>query len=185
MRFKLIVGLGNPEKKYLHTYHNTGARAVEYLKEKIDSEAPEQEHPYGKVWKTDKGILMIPSSFMNESGKSVAKAIKELLVAPEQLLVIHDDADLEIGRWKLSWDRSDGGHRGLRSIIEYIGTKKFYRFRIGIREKQDEKDLHSNPRLSAGDFVLQKITPADKEKLQESFAACYGLIAKETEKETR
>jgi len=90
---------------------------------------------------------------MNESGKAVKEAVKYFRAKPEEILIIHDDSDIELGKYKISFGRGSAGHQGVESIIKSLGTKNFWRLRIGIRRTKRKK---------AGEFVLKKITPADK-----------------------
>ena len=141
---RVIIGLGNSGKKYQQTYHNVGFLFVDYLK---------------REKKAENFILIKPKTFMNESGKAVLRALQNYQVKPEEILVVHDDADIELGKFKLGFGRGAAGHHGVESIIKELGTKNFWRLRIGIR-KSDQK---------AGKIVLNKITPADKTVLEEIF----------------
>ena len=89
---------------------------------------------------------------MNESGKSVAAAVKKFSSSPKDILVVHDDSDIPLGNFKFSLDRGPAGHRGIVSIIEALGTQAFARLRIGIRVREGK----------AGDFVLKKVSPRNK-----------------------
>jgi PTH1 family peptidyl-tRNA hydrolase len=160
---RLIIGLGNPGKKYQHTYHNVGFLFIDYLKQK------------GK----DKNfILLKPKTFMNESGKAVAAALKHFGAKPEEILVIHDDSDIELGKSKLSFGRGAAGHKGVQSIIDELktsaqggsasGGKNFWRLRIGIRRLKP-KTYNLKPNLKAGEIVLTKITSTDKLILEKVF----------------
>ncbi len=145
---KLIIGLGNPDKKYEKTYHNVGFLVVGYL---------DKKPPNSNLLKSD--------VFMNQSGNFVKKALKKYGVKPEELMIVHDDADIELGKYKLSFARNSAGHKGAQSIIDSLGTKDFWRLRIGIGKKA------GLPRKAkAGDFVLKKITKSDWEILQKTFS---------------
>ncbi|MCX6752403.1 MAG: aminoacyl-tRNA hydrolase [Candidatus Nomurabacteria bacterium] len=113
---KLVVGLGNPGEEYVNTRHNTGRIVVGLIEEKID-----------KV----KIKFITPDTFMNNSGLAVAKALagKKAL---KDLIVIYDDVDLPLGKMKISFNRSSGGHNGLNSIIKALKSEEFLRIRIGI-----------------------------------------------------
>ena len=143
--FKLIMGLGNPGKEYENTYHSIGASFVDFLKsaEIID---------YKKIMKT--------TVFMNESGSFVAKAIKQKNTRPDELLIVHDDSDIDLGKYKLGLGRNSAGHKGVESIIKKLKTNQFWRLRIGIRKNIEKSGKQK--RLKAGDFVLKKISPTDK-----------------------
>ncbi len=112
---KLVVGLGNPGKEYENTRHNAGRIIVEAIAKKIE----------GKV------KFLTPDNFMNNSGKAVAPFIKSKKDLKD-LVVIYDDIDLPLGRMRISFDRSSGGHNGLGSIIKALKSQEFVRIRIGI-----------------------------------------------------
>ena len=149
--FKLIVGLGNPDSKYQNTYHNVGHLFIDYLEKNYTLS------PKSHTLKSD--------VYMNESGKFVAKELKKSGAKPEELLIIHDDSDIEIGNYKLSFNRGAAGHHGIESIMATIKKNNFWRLRIGIRPKQKE----GAPRLKAEKFVLKKISSADKKILENVF----------------
>jgi PTH1 family peptidyl-tRNA hydrolase len=111
----IVIGLGNPGEEYKETRHNTGRLAVEFLSKK--------EIPDVKFVHLD--------TFMNKSGSGAAKVIKSKAAAMK-LVVIYDDLDLPLGSLKVSYDRGSGGHKGIESIINALGTKEFIRIRIGI-----------------------------------------------------
>jgi len=115
---KIVVGLGNHGREYQNTRHNTGRIVVEAISKKVDEKV-----------KSVKYIL--PDTFMNNSGSAVAKALagKKAL---KDLIIIYDDIDIPIGRMKISFNRSSGGHKGLESIIKAIKSEEFLRIRIGI-----------------------------------------------------
>ena len=113
----LIVGLGNPGKKYEKTRHNVGFMVIDELEKK---ELPK------------KAKLLKPETFMNNSGIAVNNLMSFYKIKPENLWVIQDDIDLLIGKIRISKNRGSGGHRGIESIIKETGTKDFYRIRIGI-----------------------------------------------------
>jgi len=157
---KLIIGLGNPGKKYEQTWHNVGFLAVEKIKK--DKEFPEFKD--SKKFKAEiceeteikeKIILAKPTTFMNNSGQAAKALIKFYKIEPQDLWVVHDDIDLPIGKIRISQNASAAGHKGVQSIIEELGTQGFVRFRIGIQPE--------NPgRVPTEKYVLQKIDEADK-----------------------
>ena len=100
---------------------------------------------------------------MNKSGLFVKEALKKYKAKPEQLLVIHDDSDIELGKYKLSFGRSSAGHKGVQNVINHLKTQKFWRLRIGIRPSQERK------RAKADALVLKKIAPANKQLLDKVF----------------
>ena len=149
--FKLIIGLGNPDKRYENTYHNVGHLFIDYLQKNYTL------YPIPYTLKTD--------VYMNESGKYVYKIIKKTNAKPESLLVIHDDSDILLGNYKLSFNRGSAGHKGIENVIKILGTQKLWRLRIGIRPLQKE----GAPRLKAEKFVLKKITVGSEKILNNVF----------------
>lgn len=155
MKFKAILGLGNEGSKYKNTYHNVGHRMVNFLIEK--NAFPE------------KTILSKNGGFMNESGTSALKILKKTGGKPDDLLVIQDDSDIALGKYKLSIDRNSAGHKGIEDVINKIGSKKFWRLRIGIRPKEETGE--------AIDFVLKKIKKENKEILEKVFEEALSILA--------
>src|SRR3989344_7401948 len=118
----LIIGLGNPNPEYANTYHNVGHLFIDHLL-KI-------ENLKLKIIKSE--------VYMNESGRFVAQALKKHNVKPEQLLIVHDDSDLQLGTYKLQFGRGAAGHHGIENVIKVLKTKNFWRLRIGIRPPQEK-----------------------------------------------
>jgi len=155
---KLIVGLGNPGKQYENTRHNAGFEVVKKFAEqngasfsptkKFDSELSE-----GRIEKR-KTLLALPQGFMNNSGQAVQSLIAFYKLNPEtDLLVVHDDTDLPLGKWRLAFDSSSAGHKGVQDIIDKLGTQKFHRLRLGVESRDSRDDLATET------FVLQNFTP--------------------------
>ncbi|MEE8131931.1 MAG: aminoacyl-tRNA hydrolase [Candidatus Paceibacterota bacterium] len=145
IKIKLIIGLGNPGSQYTLTYHNVGFLAVDYLTKNLIN---------------SKLVIIKPKTFMNKSGKAVAEAKKRFKVKSEEILIIHDDSDIELGKYKFSFGRGSAGHKGIESIIKALKTKNFWRLRIGIRSKKVGLSAEAR-RAKAEDFVLKKITKKD------------------------
>jgi len=146
---KLIVGLGNPGKKYEHTRHNMGFDVVDLFSElaqiDIDKEAFKGLVGRGKVFDEDVYLLK-PQTFMNLSGESVREIVSYFKIPKEDIIVIYDDLDLEPGKIRLRLSGSSGGHRGIQNIIEQLGTENIKRIRIGI----------GKPTYDTIDYVLGK-----------------------------
>ncbi|TSA44148.1 aminoacyl-tRNA hydrolase [bacterium] len=145
-QIRIVAGLGNPGLAYRNTYHNVGFLALDYF----SGETPENEWHKSKNFsylKTGKLILVKPGIFMNESGEALKQALRYFKAKPENLLVVHDDSDIELGKYKIGFSRGAAGHRGVASVINNLKTNNFWRLRIGVR----------NRRGKAGDFVLEKI----------------------------
>ena len=150
---KIIAGLGNPGPDYETTYHNAGLIALNAF-----TTSPFETYKHFLYRKTEDGILIKPDAFMNESGVAIKEALSFFKVKPEELLVIHDDSDLMLGKWKLSFDASSAGHRGIASIAEQLKTNAFWRARIGIRKEAPKRE-------KAEKFVLRKMAAEDKETI--------------------
>lgn len=163
---KLIVGLGNPGKKYSATRHNIGFQIVDIF---------QKENPGFSSWQKnskfqaeisegnlgqEKIILAKPNTFMNESGRAVQAIVHYYKMAPLDIVIIHDDLDLPIGKYKIQKDISSAGHNGIKSIIEKLGTQMFHRVRIGISKQDKEK------RGKTENFVLNNFSIMEKLKLR-------------------
>lgn len=131
----IFVGLGNPGEGYKQTRHNTGRMLLEWFGKSHDAEWKLDKKLNANVTKIKLGskpvTLVLPETFMNNSGKSVKPLVTSVKSA-EKMMVIYDDLDLPFGTNKISFNKSSGGHRGLESIIKAIKTEKFARVRVGI-----------------------------------------------------
>ena len=156
---KLIVGLGNPASEYEHTFHNLGRFFV-------------SKFAAGAAFKTDrhfsycqsKPILALSEVFMNTSGLAVKNALKFFKLKPKNLLLVHDDSDLPLGRAKLDFARGAAGHHGVESVIRELGANQFWRLRLGIRKE-------TKIRQKAGVLVLKKAASDD-------FIKIYSVASK-------
>src|SRR3981189_1236142 len=133
MEQRLIVGLGNPESDYADTRHNMGFACVRELAKRLGVEW------YRKRWQSlvahsgEHGVwLVLPQTYMNLSGQAVAKAVKDLHVAPHEVWVVYDELDLPLCRMRIRVGGSGAGHNGVKSLITSLGTDEFVRFRVGI-----------------------------------------------------
>jgi peptidyl-tRNA hydrolase, PTH1 family len=153
----LVAGLGNPGGRHARDRHNVGWMVVEELarrhggswKSKFDGSIAETRVGEGRI------ALLKPETYMNESGKSIAAAARFFKVAPEALLVVHDDVDLEVGRLQARAGGGLAGHNGLRSIGQALGTQDFLRLRIGVGRPE-----RGDPRPVA-DYVLSSFAAED------------------------
>ena len=157
---KLIVGLGNPGDKYKDTWHNAGFLVLdEYLKQYNSGKFLGRANFKMSQFKAEivemklgeeKIVLAKPLIFMNNSGDAVQKLANFFHIKPEDIMIIHDDIDIELGKIKIAFDSSSAGHNGIKSIIARLGTQKFNRIRVGIKsEKQGQ--------IPTEKYVLQKI----------------------------
>ena len=169
---KLIVGLGNPGPQYRNTRHNVGFRAVDRVAELLGI-AFDQEKYEGFVAKGQRGahalLLLKPMTYMNVSGNSVAAAARNRVTNPLDLLVVTDDINLPLGQIRLREKGSAGGHNGLKSIIERLGTEEFPRLRIGVGDKEPGTDLR--------DHVLSGFRPDEKPEVERAVElAAQGVL---------
>lgn len=138
---KLIVGLGNPGKKYHNTRHNVGFRVVEELarRHKVEREESKYDAIIGHIRIGSEKVLIIkPMTYMNLSGRSVQSLLAYYKLGLEDLLVIYDDMDLPAGTLRVRAEGGAGGHKGVTSIIERLGGRSFARLRLGIGRPEDE-----------------------------------------------
>lgn len=169
----LIVGLGNPKRRFILTRHNVGFSFIDHLK-KLGRFGPwkvskllEAKFSKGKLFQKTV-VLVKPLTFMNASGRAVLKIARYYKIPKENILIVHDDIDIEIGRIKISKDKSSGGHKGVASIIENLGSKNFLRLRIGIAPLSESEKLKiKNETLEK--FVLEKFSKKEIEVLKNVF----------------
>lgn len=171
---RLIIGLGNPSPQYSSTYHNAGFLFIDYIAEILNSKFEIRnkfQAPKSKLFiffKSDERIFVKPLTFMNESGKAVKEAMKYFKIKPEETLIVHDDSDIELGKYKISFGRGSAGHRGIQSIIDSLKTKNFRRLRIGIRQATSDKRRAT--RKKASELVLKKISKNDLKVFKKLFS---------------
>ncbi|AQM61030.1 aminoacyl-tRNA hydrolase [Clostridium baratii] len=160
----LIVGLGNPEEKYNNTRHNIGFEAVDYIADKynIDINRKKFKGVYGEGFiGNEKVILMKPTTYMNLSGECIREVIDFYKLSNEDILVIYDDISLDVGRIRIRPKGSAGGHNGIKSIINHLGTDEFSRIKIGVGQPKGDLVNH----------VLGKFSKEENEVLEESLEA--------------
>ncbi len=143
----VIIGLGNPEFKYLGTRHNIGFDFINYLSKKWKIKLNQIKYKsysgVGKLFYLDKSVdilLAKPLTYMNLSGESVKEIYKNLNIDLKFFVIVHDDLDLPVGGVQFIFNRGDGGHNGLKSIINELNTNEFYRLRIGIGRPSKDID---------------------------------------------
>lgn len=155
---QLLCGLGNKDFKYFNTRHNVGYLAIDVFSKRYSIPLDRKICSCIIGIKEDL-IIAKPYSYMNLSGGPVADLIKKYNIKNEEIIIIHDDLDIEFGRIKIRWDGGDGGHRGVRSIIEAIGTKNFYRLKIGIGR---------DPTMTPEEYVLSPFKAQEEAQLMET-----------------
>ena len=161
---QLIVGLANPGKEYAETRHNAGAWFIDDIVHHLHTKLKVESRYHGlhsQVTLHDQLChLLIPTTYMNLSGQAVRACMSYLKIDARAILIAHDDIDLEAGVIKLKFDGGDGGHNGLKDIISHLGTKQFYRLRIGVGHPGSSKDV--------SDYVLHHPSKADKTKIEDA-----------------
>jgi PTH1 family peptidyl-tRNA hydrolase len=175
---KLIVGLGNPGLKHKKTRHNLGFTILDtFLKDfsstptvsfrtekKFQAEIAEIDWQPKKA-KMEKTILVKPLTYMNGSGSAVGLISKFYKIAPIDVWVIHDEIDLPLGGIKIRFGGASAGHKGVESIIEHLGTDKFWRFRIGIGAQHEK--VHDKKIKPIDSYVLGEFSEGEKGKARE------------------
>lgn len=161
----IVAGLGNPGDKYAKTRHNAGFMAVDYIAEqcavRIDRarfHSLTAEAVIGEC----RALLMKPETFMNNSGVAIAEAAKFYKIPPERVIVLHDEISFDVGLFRIRRKGSSGGHNGLKSIIEMLGSEDFPRVKIGVGKKP-------SPDYDLVDWVLGKFSKDDIDKLSSRF----------------
>jgi len=130
---RLIVGLGNPEEDYADTRHNLGFACVRELAKRLGVTIERKRWQSLVGHSEARGVwLMLPQTFMNLSGEAVAKALRDIHVAPQHVWVVYDELDLPLCRIRIKQGGSAAGHNGVKSLISSLGTDEFVRFRVGI-----------------------------------------------------
>jgi PTH1 family peptidyl-tRNA hydrolase len=166
----VVVGLGNPGPKYRATRHNVGQRVVDHLAATL-----------GVAWRESGPLLVArgrwgdhavdlvkPQSFMNVSGPPVAAALRRLHARPSDLILVHDDIDLPLGTVRTRMKGSHGGHNGVRSIIETLGTTELRRVKLGVGRPDSKDDV--------ADHVLARFDPGELSTVDEAVAAAAARV---------
>ena len=160
----LIVGLGNPGKEYERTRHNAGVRALDVLADKLGCKIDKGKFQgiYGQVNYGGKKLMLLkPLTYMNLSGRSVLQLSAYFNIPPQQIIVMFDDISLEPGRLRVRADGSAGGHNGIKSIIQEVGSQAFPRVKIGVGAKP-------NPEYNLADWVLSTFSAQEEKALATS-----------------
>lgn len=169
---KLIVGLGNPGKEYEHTRHNAGFWLLLQLADGLDVTFHLEKKFFGMIAKTsykNRDVwLLMPQTFMNDSGKSVAAISQFYKIEPAEILVVHDELDLPVGMNRLKYGGSLGGHNGLKSIDAQLGSQDYWRLRIGID--------HPGHKSLVTPYVLKKPSLEDFRQIIDSFSTIYDQM---------
>jgi PTH1 family peptidyl-tRNA hydrolase len=163
-KFKLIVGLGNPEKEYDETRHNAGFMFLDDLVGKDNFQLEKKFK--AEIYKTEEGQIFVkPTTFMNLSGDSV-RTIKDFYkILTSEILVIYDDLDLRLGNYKIQFAKTPKSHNGIISVENKLGTTHFWRIRIGVDNRTEEL----RKKIAGFDYVLGRFSEEELILLQETF----------------
>jgi len=168
----LVVGLGNPGSEYAFTRHNAGFMVVDELARRlgvaVDREKWQAYSGQSSLW-GDKICFLKPDTYMNLSGKAVARYVDFYKALPQQILVVHDDLDMASGRVKMVAGGGAGGHNGIRSVVECLGTRDFLRLKLGIG-RPGQGGVYAG--IPVEKYVLSPFSSAEQHALEQS----VGLI---------
>ena len=169
----IIVGLGNPGAKYERTRHNAGFMAIDYIAERLGVRIDRAKfHSLVAEAKmgTHRVLLMKPETFMNNSGEAIGAAAKFYKIAPERVIVLHDEISFDVGVMRIRRRGSAGGHNGLKSIIAHLSSEEFPRVKIGVGKKP-------SPEYDLVNWVLGRFPDSDIAKLGEQNAAVFDSVS--------
>ena len=167
---KLIVGLGNIGREYENTRHNIGFNALDHVLEKynIDTDKNKFDGYYTKTTISGEQVILLkPAKYMNLSGEVVRKYVDFFKIEIDDILIISDDLDQEVGNFKLKQKGSSGGHNGLKDIERHLGTDKYKRLKIGIS---------NNKYMDTKDYVLGKIPKEDRDVLEKIYELVPSIV---------
>ena len=170
----LVVGLGNPGDKYFYTRHNAGFLAMDYISQKCGATVNKSKFKalVGEATIAGKRVLLMkPQTFMNLSGEAVKEAMSFYKIPIENVIVLSDDVNLDVGRMRVRKSGSDGGQKGLRSIITLTSSDNFPRIRFGVGKKP-------HPDYDMGDWVLGNLSENDKKAIFDCFVTGYEGLEK-------
>lgn len=172
----IIIGLGNPTDKYQATRHNIGWDAITRISDdyRISLDIKQHKALCGKGYiEGEKVIIAQPLTYMNLSGESVRAFVDFYKVTPEEIIVIYDDISLDVGQLRIRKKGSAGGHNGIKSIIQHLGTDEFPRIKVGVGDKPKDWDL--------ADYVLSRFQaeeqPTIREALKDTVDACKVIVS--------
>ena len=164
---RLIVGLGNPGAEYEATRHNVGFWLVDQFADKLKATLAPQGKFFGRTARAGDLWLLQPTTFMNRSGQSVAALANFYKIAPDEILVVHDDLDLSPGGIRLKQGGGNGGHNGLKDVQARLGTPDFWRLRLGIGHPRE-----LNLAQQVADFVLHPPRKEEMPEIEHALARC-------------
>ena len=168
---KLIVGLGNPGKEYHKTRHNIGYMVLDKCSEKFnfsfDSNKFNGKYGFAMI-NNEKYLFLLPEKYMNLSGEVIIEFVNYYKISLDDILIVSDDLDMEVGKIKLKSSGSSGGHNGLKNIELYLGTSNYKRLKIGIA---------NNKNIDTKDYVLGKFTKEEQLMIDEAVIKAVNIIS--------
>lgn len=169
---KAFIGLGNVGDEFAPTYHNAGFMFLDFLR----TGAWKEKRGRGFAFTKHAGILLIkPIGYMNNAGRGALAALRYFKLEPAEIVLVHDESDLALGVAKLAFGGRAAGHHGVEAVIKALGTKEFWRLKIGIRPQEADsrgrfpRKSALSPRMKASEFVLKPISARDRVKLTQLF----------------
>ena len=176
----LITGLGNPGEQYKQTRHNVGFMVIDEINEIAGFPAFEFAKKFNGlvsqgIMAENEVILLKPQTFMNESGKAVKAVASFYKIKTKDIYVVQDEADVDLGKIKISTDATAAGHKGIQSIIDELGTKKITRFRVGINSS-DPQYTKSIKKEGLENVVLNNFSANEEPIIDESIKKAFELI---------
>ena len=167
-KMKLVVGLGNPGREYDKTRHNIGYMFLDYVTNNHEFSLNKKFNAmeYETNIDGEKVLFIKPKTFMNLSGEAVLKYANFYKITPDDILIIQDDLDMDIGKYKLMFNHGDGGHNGIKNIILNLGSREFLRLKIGI----------SKANIDTKDYVLGRLSKTELDTLNETFSKLVNFI---------
>ena len=167
----LIVGLGNPENEYAHTRHNMGFDTINQIAKNNNIQITKNKFKglcESTIIQNQKVILLKPQTYMNLSGESVKEVAEFYNLKPEEIIVIYDDIDLDVGKLRIRKRGSAGTHNGMRSIVKCLGSGDFTRVRVGVSKPMKGQDL--------ADFVLSRFRKEEQADLEIGLEKAYKAV---------
>ena len=170
---RLVVGLRNPGRRYRGTRHNIGADVVERFAGEHGMSFKKARRPIRADvaefhLEAERVVLGVPRTFMNESGQAVAPLVRYYRVAPEDLLIVHDDIDLPFAKLRVQLGRGAGGHNGVASVIRSLRTPDFWRLKVGVGRPPG--------RMDPAAFVLERFTTVERSDMDDTVARAGGVV---------
>jgi len=166
---KLIVGLGNPGKEYTQTRHNIGFYILDNYLGNVQWKEFKKSLVYESTINNEKIIFCKPMTYMNNSGEAVSELVDYYKIDHNDVLIIQDDISIALGKYRIKYDSTDGGHNGIKSIIKHLGTNQFLRLKIGLAKEFDEDTIS---------YVLGKLSKKEKEDVDSKLEVYYDIINK-------